>query len=510
MPRRLAGAAKGPSPQSRTRLELTTCLVLALHLGLTGCITTPLEDRSWALAQTSHYEIVSSLGEEATETLALEVERFRQAAEFALGRRIPAAPLRTRIYAFDGRSIERPFAMGSQSNYLLRRMRGDVIVLRGGGGWNDDAGIELQLHYARRLFRSAGSLGLPLWYDEGFAQLASTLQVHRDRADVGILREDHVRLLREKSWIDVRRILSARSLEGWSTPQRDMFEAESWALAHYLKLGGGLGQSDPRLAHYLARLREGDSLTEAARQAFGGQLNRAVPRHIREQEFDSVTIGIEPVPEPSDAKPRALSRSEVLEELGNLSNALDRSAQAREYFEAAASAGGGAAHSAAGIGVALTHEEDWELAEKQLRRAANIAPNDPFVQLDLGNTLLARAGAASDSMERGRLIELARERYARSQALRNAIPETHSMLAVSYLIEGRDAARGIAHSDAALALLPASLEIRLVRARLMLMRGNLHAARIEAIEVLSRGRSRSTLDAARGLLTQIEGRSAQN
>ena len=99
--------------------------------------------------------LASSLSGDETARLATEIERFRAGAEFIWGTKIPAAPVPTRVFAFDDRGVGRPFSYRSQRSYLLPSQRGDVIVLRTGGGWQGDTTRDLQLEYARRLFWNA-------------------------------------------------------------------------------------------------------------------------------------------------------------------------------------------------------------------------------------------------------------------------------------------------------------------------------------------------------------------
>ncbi len=96
------------------RATIRAALAVALCGLWAGCISTRLEDREWVQVETTHYEIWSSLGADASLRLAGELERFRSATEFVSGREIRRAPLRARVYAFDDRGIGRPFAFGSE------------------------------------------------------------------------------------------------------------------------------------------------------------------------------------------------------------------------------------------------------------------------------------------------------------------------------------------------------------------------------------------------------------
>lgn len=491
----------------RNRLRMG--LGLALCAGLTACVTVSLEKRPWVELKTPHYDIVSSLGEQKTVQLGRDLERFRMANEQVLGRRIPAPPIRTRVYAFDDRSIGRPFDLRGEPGYLLSRLRGDILVLRLGDGWND-ATTKLKLDYAQRLFRGAGALDLPIWVDEGLAQFASTLQIHGDRADLGIVRQDHVRLLRKNLWVPIDRVLTAYDLEGWSGTEREELEAESWALVHCLSIARRSELPGEALAHYRSLLDEGYSLSDAAKKLFEGSPSREVHRYVSGREFDSISVRLPALPPDSDANVRALSRGEALGQLGSLSLALGRTKQAKRYFELAAAAGFEPAAVDAGLGVALALENDWVGAEARFLDALALRPEDPFIHLSHGNALRVHAEASLDAEERTRLVERARAQYRRSLELDGAIPEAHFMLADTDRIEARNALRGIEDAKAASALLPASLEIPLLLARLELAAGNRTLARADAVEVLSRARRRETLDSARNLLEAIDAPQSRN
>ena len=116
---------------------------------------------------------------------------------------------------------------------------------------------------------------------------------------------------------------------------------------------------------------------------------------------------------------------------------------------------------------------------------------------------LYHARAESSPAERSRWLTLARRHYARSQALDDQLPETPAMLGATYLLDGEQASRGLRHVAAAARLMPASLDIELLRARLEARRGGRAAARLLAADVLSRGHDPARERAARELLDSL-------
>ncbi len=129
-----------------------SCLLAAPVL-LQGCATESLHERSWVALRTAHYDIVSALSAKQTHSLARDLEVFRAGAEHALGIPLPPETLRTRVFAFDGRAIIRPFDMRGVSGYFLPSLAGDAIVLRTGEGWGD-ATDALRARHVRQLLRA--------------------------------------------------------------------------------------------------------------------------------------------------------------------------------------------------------------------------------------------------------------------------------------------------------------------------------------------------------------------
>jgi tetratricopeptide (TPR) repeat protein len=485
----------------RAALPLVFCLALA------GCITTPLEERDWVRIQSQHFEVWSSLDANASMQIAVELERFRAATEFISGHTLPETTLPTRVYAFDDRGIGRPFSYRSQRSYLLTRQPGNVIVLRTGGGWEGDAWTSLKLDYARQLVWNASSVPLPPWLDEGLPQLASTLESRDEGATAGALRTDHVDTLRDSQWIPFERLLAATDLTGWSGLERGIFEAESWALCHYLTFDDGGIVPPGSLARFRSRIADGAEPGAAAREEFGElmKLQHDVWRAVRAAEFGESKLrirwrGMKPVS-------RAVAQPELLEQLGALAASIGNNELAAEMLERSLEPGPGSARALARLGDVLDSRGDRAGADARYAAALAAAPDDAVIHLSYANLLRARA-ASGDPAERDSLAELARSHYARSIALEDGLAESHAGFAATYLVDGQDPGGTLEHTKTARKLLPGDPEIGLLSARIELALGEREAARRDAARELSRARSATDLEAARALLAQIDDRAS--
>jgi len=492
-----------PLPVAARRPLAAAALIVA---GATiGCASTLLENRPWLAVETEHYRVWSALSEQATRQLAGDLERFRSAAEFVWGSRIAPAPVPTRVYAFDDRGVGARLTLGERS-YLVPRQRGDWIVLRTGEGWTGDARTPLKLAYARRLFWNASEAPLPPWYEEGLPQLASTLEVVAGGAQVGIPRRDHVETLRRSQWIPFQRLLSASDLSRWSTLELELFESESWALLHYLKLDAQpIAEAPERIHALLAR----DVGTDPGkRETLDGGLQRTVWHRISASELDSLSIAIAAPKGSTPPALRPVPRGEALAVLGSLALEVGQTERARDYFDDALAEDPGSTAALVGLGRILAAAGDAAGADARFAAARARAPDDPEILLDLARLWLERAAHGADAGERAQWASQARDLYRRCTELAPRIPEGYAGVAESELILGDPSAAQAALAPAR-RLLPGDASIGVLAVRVALASGHGASARREAIVLDSRARSAPERASAQALLDQVEPRAAQ-
>ncbi len=471
-----------------------------------ACATAPPESQRFLTLETTHFAIVSSLGPEQTRALAVDLERFHAGVVFALGLHAPkdAKTLRTRVYAFDDRSFARPFEVHGDPGYFLDTVAEPVLVLRTGGGFREDATLELRHLYAHQVFRSLWPGRAPLWYEEGLCQLASTLELRGDSILVGLPRADHLAALRDWSVHSVAPVIEAQERIDRSPRDREEFAAESWILAHYLRLGPGAAQKRPLLRY--ARLLDGgaDSRT-AARSAFGTEdeeLASALNDYVRGRSLPGLTVDAQSLGDPQASAPKELSRAASRVALGELALALGRAETGEDLFRGALAKQPEDARANSGVAVAARLQGRWQEALLLHERALAAAPEDPRILRDLAATRITQAAAESGEA-REHYVELARDPLEHSLALDPASAEAHAMWAETSLLLGRDLDGGLEHAAAARAVRPASLELELLEARVRAKRGEIGAARDAAIDVASRTHDSETAAQALAFLAEL-------
>ena len=473
-------------------------LVVLLAL---GCVTPPLHEREWTLVRTSSFEIASALPAGATLRLASDLESFRAATAYVTGfeLRPPAVPIR--VYAFEDKGVERRFEVRGEPSYWLPSLRGSQIVLREGGGFAD-ATQDVRHELAHELVRGHAAFAIPLWYDEGLGLFLSTLRVRGDRVDLGVFREDQVRLLRDSLWIPLDEIFAARELVDWTERSRATFRAQAWAFVHFLNFDErGRQRVRPMLGRYFELRAKGTPDEEAVRQAFGaatGDLDRALQDYARRDHFDEVAIRLPEAPTPVA---RPLSRPEAVTRLGWLSVELGREAQARRYFEMALAENAIDARARAGLGAADALAGAFAEAEQNFEIALEIAPDDPSTRLDFADFYRSRAEASPRAIDRTEYLARAREHYAHATQEGAGPPAAYAGYAATFLVPGQDAAQGLEAARFAEQRLPASIEVQLLLARLHASLGEAEAARRIAAAVEARAHRDADLATARRLLS---------
>jgi tetratricopeptide (TPR) repeat protein len=455
----------------RSRAAAAAALGLAL-----GCATRPASEQSWVEVETPHFRILSALSRSGTAALARDLELFRRAVELLAAEGLPAPARRSLVFAFDDRRPTRSFGAGPRASYLLSSADGLRLVLRGGGGWRGDASDELRHDLAHALLRGRDGLAAPLWYDEGIAQVASTIEVGDRGARIGGLRSDQLGRLREGPRIPVATLLRTDGFDDPDGPRRRDFEAESFAFVHALCFGARAPRHAPARLLELATTDAGDEPLVRRLGLTAAELDRELASYPSRAQQGSLELraGGE-----SRAPPRSrpLARSEVLVELGELALVLGRRKLARRHFQAGLASSAQAARVRAGLAATHALKADWSQTAKRLEEALALAPRDARVQRRAGDLWLLRARLASDADERSRHAERARAHYGRSLDRDRLQPAAHAGIAASRLAEGRDLATGLADLDRALRLAPGSLPLQGLRARLLHAAGRLLAAR---------------------------------
>jgi Tfp pilus assembly protein PilF len=237
----------------------------------------------WIRVPSTDFEIYSSAGEGDTRRVLQSFERVRNFFEQVMGSK--------------GRRTEpvHVVVFGSKKEYELYRPNDfatafytqiagrDYIVL----GSANDAVFPVAVHeYVHLVARNAG-MKLPLWLNEGLADLFSTLQPQGDKVLVGTLLPGRMQALLRERWVPLATIISA----GHDSPyyneksKAGSLYSEGWALTHMLQLSRTYG---PRFSALVEELQKGTPSQQALEQTYGttvGTLDKDLQAYLRSSMF---------------------------------------------------------------------------------------------------------------------------------------------------------------------------------------------------------------------------------
>lgn len=274
----------------------------------------------WQRIASPNFELFTDAGERDASKVLDRLEGVRHVFLESIGGKAPAVPVRVFLFAtertfrkFEPRRTVRGFHQGGPDR--------DYIVLYGS---NDDT-LRAARHEYIHVLLNHTSATLPMWLEEGTAELYSTVELNRAGALVGLPVADHVRALSRLEWIPPGPFAGATREAALlnSSDHAGLFYAQAWALVHMLNFSPAWRNRLPRFAELID---QGTPAGLAFEPAFGAPFERALAEarvYVRQGRFPAAPIAmparpaeVAGAPEPLDSARAALAQAELLLALG--------------------------------------------------------------------------------------------------------------------------------------------------------------------------------------------------
>jgi tetratricopeptide (TPR) repeat protein len=278
----------------------------------------------WTKFSSDHFEVLTDGSKGRASSLLAQFERVHGFFAKTIGQQDPM--VKPRIVIFDNERAFRAVApnKGAAAYYMQLPHRDYIVV--GPRTGNDDDRVAVH-EYVHLLVRHSG-LRIPLWLNEGLAELYSTIRADGKQIRVGEPVGHHWMVLQE-AWLDPKILLAAEHDSSvYNDPkQQGPFYAMSWAVTHMLSLEPDL---QPKFGRFTTLLDNGVEAREALRQAYGltvEQLGEHVRGYLRQR---SVRVAVFALQFEKAAKAAGAEATEFETELA----LADVSLTAREYERA--------------------------------------------------------------------------------------------------------------------------------------------------------------------------------
>jgi tetratricopeptide (TPR) repeat protein len=286
----------------------------------------------WLKLKSSHFELYTTAGEKKAREAILyfeQVQDFFSRARSSNAKLISDASIR--IIAFRSEKEFTPYRINeSAAAYYLNGYDRDYIVM---GSISAESYPGAVHEFTHLLLKHAG-IEVPIWFNEGLAELYSTLKPLGNKVAIGQVIPGRYYFLQENTWLTLEALTSVdRNSPFYNERDRaGMFYCESWALVHMLNLSP---QYRPNFNKFLITLSSGVPATAAFSQVYGktlGEVQKDLQEYMKGTHFNSMVFDIKlekSAPEPEAQPAATLDLGVVLADLLGLTGKHE---QAKERY----------------------------------------------------------------------------------------------------------------------------------------------------------------------------------
>ena len=249
-----------------------------------------LAEQEWIKASTPNFELYTTAGEGTARRALLHFEQLR--TFFLQARGLESKSDRPiRIIGFRNRKEYEPYKPNeTASAFYLSWNDQDAIVI---GDLRDENRRTAIHEYVHLLVRNS-ELKLPIWLNEGFADLYSTLMPIGDEVQVGALLPGRFHLLKQGGWLPMETVLTVNhdSPEYNAKRHSGKLYSQSWALTHMLNMHEDYRD---KFTDLVSHLHGGSSSIGAFEKVYGlspQQLEKALKSYMNGDRFFGVLFDV--------------------------------------------------------------------------------------------------------------------------------------------------------------------------------------------------------------------------
>jgi tetratricopeptide (TPR) repeat protein len=361
-------------------------------------------DSQWMEIQSPHFSVVTDAGEHRGREVAMRFEQMRGVFGTLMVKANVNLPVPLQIVAFRNTKELRQFAP------LWNGKPTQVSGLFQGGDDRSfimlDMGVEnpwtVVFHeYAHQLMNGNLAVQMDPWFEEGFAEYFSSIEVDGKEARVGKVPEFEYQVMQHENSIriaDLFKIQQNSQTYNESGDHRTVFYAESGMLVHYLYDN----QLLPKLSTYFNLKDKKVSVEDAIQQAFGmsaPQFDKVLRDYVSSGRYRYYPV---PTPANIDSKTYTVKPLSVPDSSAILADihlhSRDYLDQSMTEFQSVLKADPNNAAACRGLGYAYMQKRDFDQAGEYFRRSSQADSKDPRVHY-YSALLMSREGSFADRSE---------------------------------------------------------------------------------------------------------------
>ena len=305
-------------------------------------------------------------------------------------------PQNVTVYYFKDEDAFKAYVYAGQrqtvAGYYLHQPDRAVIAIS--PSWDEESERYVVFHeFIHHLNRVVGSEP-PVWYNEGLAELFSTMEVEDKKVILGKPLPWHVTSFQNKELLPLE-TLFAIDLESPfynNGKHSGQFYAESWALLHYMRYGNfplDKAKFDLFLRYLMSEVPGADpsSRRTVFKDLMGidyPELERLLERYVSSGRFHLHEAPLPQIPEPESYTQKIISREEISERLAELSLRVNHSSKARLTLLQAVEKSPDNYRCWETLGSESWSSGDLDLAQERWQSAVDAGSRNPAVFHELG------------------------------------------------------------------------------------------------------------------------------
>lgn len=350
----------------------------------------------WIKLETPHFELYTTAGEKKGREAILYFEQVRSFfLQASPAKHAPEFPVR--IVAFRTQSQYKPYRMNESAvAYYTPGPDRDYIVMQDIAGDHYPAAIH---EYTHLIVKHTG-LKLPVWLNEGWADLYSSLAPKGSKAEVGVLLPGRVQPLLTTKWLPLE-VLAAVDHNSPMYNERDkagIFYAESWLLVHMLYLSSDYRENFPK---FVLALANGQDTAQSFQSVYGKGLKEVtndLNRYIKSDRFFAVLFDVKL--EKSAENPQVSDVSAVDSELllADLLSMVHKPDEGRRMYQQLAKDNPGNPRVQESLGYLDWHIGDAVSARRYFAQAFSLGTRNAQMCFDYAMLELRSAGGADSAI----------------------------------------------------------------------------------------------------------------
>ncbi len=442
-----------------------------LLIGLPLCVEAQdrLIKQDWWLLESEYFTVVTNTRGQTPENIIGDLELFRAVVLAITGIKATEDKLPTRAVVFKSLGeFNRIAKIPNIAGYMRPSLRGNRMV-SGGGSLSMDQRLIMFHEYVHHLLRSASSVNYASWYDEGLADMLSTVYEKDGRIVIGAESSIRMKTLKNNPMqVSLERIVNTDDLSSWHPYHLSYFYAMSWAFVNYLNVGHLLGTPNrlEDLQQYLAFTQEGIERPEAFVEAFGmtpRAMQKELDKYLGRRMRPVLMIPRDRFPQIGKITKRLLSKEEITYELAMLA-IFQNTKLARSLLEDQLRLEPENPRLTGALALTYQAEKDFVRGATLARQAARADPSNPELAIDLADLLVIwnRDVCTDESTGCDDRVREAERAYYRALELAPDNPEAHAQLAALLHSENQDLAAASEHIRVGLEYQPWSPTLNLL------------------------------------------------